>query len=527
MDSSLAPRIWEITGAEPSALALADGRRSIRWSELETRTNALGRGIESLGIAPGSHVVLAASNRVEFIETLIGAMRAGMIVTPVKTSWTTEELGHVLADAGTRLVVTDLETPSRAARAAGVTVLHLDTGIAGEGFETWLAGQDDAPLPRARTGMRMSYTSGTTGRPKGVVRLADRARPWCEAFAASRAFKDVLAVPTNGPHLNVSALFHGAPLAFSLALMANGAPLVILPHWDAAAALEALADGIHSTTMVPTMFRQLLALPEDVRRCFRAPELRVILHGGEPCPQPLKRQMLEWLGPILVEYYGMTEGGLTVATAAEWLTRPGTVGRAKLGLRVRVLDQAGRDLPPGEEGGIYFATPSGKTFEYRNEPGKTAQSHTPDGAFTVGDIGYVDGDGYLFISGRAADVIVCGGINVYPAEIEDVLFSLREVRDACVVGAPDEMRGETVAAFVALAGDAGAAETALAAIDAACQQRLAGYKRPRQFLLREHIPRDGTGKLLRAQLRDELWKGRSGFAASGKRKSGARGGSVG
>ena len=187
----------------------------------------------------------------------------------------------------------------------------------------------------------MSYTSGTTGRPKGVMRSADKAKPWCEAFTASRGFKEILAVPTNGPHLNVSALFHGAPLAFSLALMANGAPLVILPRWDAAAALAAIADGIHSTTMVPTMFRQLLALPEDVRRSFRAPELRVILHGGEPCPQPLKRQMIDWLGPILVEYYGMTEGGLTVATAEEWLARPGTVGRAKLGMKLRVLDDDG------------------------------------------------------------------------------------------------------------------------------------------------------------------------------------------
>ena len=172
----------------------------------------------------------------------------------------------------------------------------------------------------------------------------------------------------------------------------------------------------------------------------------------------------------------------------------------------------------------YFAHASGKTFEYRNEPDKTARAHTPDGAFTVGDIGYLDSAGYLFISGRAADVIVCGGVNVYPAEIEDVLFSLHEVRDACVVGAPDEMRGETVAAFVALAGDAGPAETALAEIEAACQQRLAGYKRPRQFVLREDIPRDGTGKLLRTQLRDELWHGRTGFAVSSKPNSRTRGG---
>jgi long-chain acyl-CoA synthetase len=510
MATDLAPPIWEIAGASPSAVALADPHASRTWAELEARTNALGRGIEALGAPPGSHVVLAASNRVEFIETLVGAMRAGMIVTPVKTSWTAEELGYVLADAGTRLVVTDLASARAAATDAGVPVLDLDGG-----FEAWLARQDTAPLPRARFGMRMSYTSGTTGRPKGVTRLADRRRPWCEAFAASRHFREVLKVPTTGPHLNVSALFHGAPLAFSLSLLACGAPLRILGRWDPAAALAALADGVHSTCLVPTMFRQLLALPDDVRATFHAPELRAVLHGGEPCPQPLKRRMIDWWGPILTEYYGMTEGGLTVATSEEWLARPGTVGRAQLGMGLEIHDADGNALPPGREGTIYFTNPKGQTFEYRNAPDKTAAAHASGGAFTVGDIGYLDGDGYLFISGRHADLIVSSGVNVYPAEIEDVLFSLPAVRDACVVGAPDEMRGETIAAFVALAADAPAEPEALAAIDAACAERLAGYKRPRRFIVREHIPRDGTGKLLRHVLRDELWAGRSAFATSG------------
>jgi acyl-CoA synthetase (AMP-forming)/AMP-acid ligase II len=393
MDSTLAPRIWEINGAAPSGLALADGRCSLTWAELEARTNALGRGIESLGIPPGSHIVLASSNRAEFIETLIGAMRAGMIVTPVKTSWTAEELGHVLADAGTRLVVTDLDNPVRAARAAGVPVLDLNEGFEGEGFEAWLSRQDDAPLPRARTGIRMSYTSGTTGRPKGVMRIADTPRPWCEAFAASRAFKEILAVPTNGPHLNVSALFHGAP-SFSLALMANGAPLVILPRWDA-------ARRWRSPTASPPWSRRCSVSSSrcpGVRGSFEAPELRVILHGGEPCPQPLKRQMIDWLGPILVEYYGMTEGGLTVATAEEWLARPGTVGRAKLGMSARVVAEAGHDLPPGEEGTIYFATRA-RPSSTATSPARRRERIAPMG-HSRSATSAMDADGYLFISTR-------------------------------------------------------------------------------------------------------------------------------
>jgi long-chain acyl-CoA synthetase len=518
MAREAAPRIWEIAGAAPESIALRDPTGSVTWSELETRTNALGRGAEALGVTPGSHVVLAASDRKEFLEALIGAMRAGLVVTPIKTSWTADEVGCVLQDAGSRLVITDRAAARDAAVAAGVPVLDLDSGPDGDGFEAWLARQDTASLPRNRFGMRMSYTSGTTGRPKGVTRLKDAGTPWCESFAASRGFRTVLSIPTNGPHLNVAALFHGAPLAFSLSMLANGAPIWILGGWNAEQALATLADGVHSTCMVPTMFRQLLALPEEVRREFRAPELRAVLHGGEPCPRPLKRSMLEWWGPVLTEYYGMTEGGLCVATSEEWLARPGTVGQAKVGLGLRIVGDDGTERPAGEEGVIYFTSERGQTFEYRNAPEKTAAAHLSDGAFTVGDIGYLDEDGYLFISGRNADVIVSSGVNVYPAEIEDALFSLPEVRDACVVGAPDEKRGETIAAFIALAPGSGSEDVALAAIERACEERLAGYKRPRRLYVRDDIPRDGTGKLLRHLLRAELWKGHEGvFAAPSRR----------
>lgn len=511
MTSKLAPTIYSIAGADPRAEALADPSGRITWEQLEARTNALGRGIEAMDVAEGSHVVLAVGNRREFYEALIGGMRAGMVVTPVKTSWTAEEIAYVLEDAGSKLVVTDLPNGRAAARLRGLPVLDLEND-----FEGWLSGQSSDPLPYDRCGMRMSYTSGTTGRPKGVVRAADTSRPWCESFAATTAFKDTMSVPTTGPHLNLSALFHGAPLAFSLSLLASGATVRVLGGWEPDRVLAALADGIHSTCMVPTMFRQLLTLPEERRRTFSAPELRCVMHGGEPCPQPLKQKMIDWWGPIFTEYYGMTEGGLTAATSPEWLERPGTVGRAKNNLEIRILDDEGNRRGPGQEGTIYFATSTGKTFEYRNSPEKTRDAHR-DGAFTVGDIGYLDEDGYLFISGRKADLIVSSGVNVYPAEIEDVLFSLPEVRDACVVGAPDETRGETIAAFVALAPEEANPEAALGRIEAACGERLAGYKRPRSFVVRDAIPRDGTGKLLRHVLRKELWKGREDVFAAPSR----------
>jgi long-chain acyl-CoA synthetase len=516
--SAPAPPIWTLAGVSPQAVALEDHRRRVTFGELEQRTNAIGNGLEALGLRPGDHVALVASNRAEFIEALLGAMRAGMVVTPVKISWTAAEIEYLLRDAGTRAVVTDFDAARVAAAAAGVVAIDLERGVGGAGFEPWLATQATRPLPRDRTGWRLSYTSGTTGRPKGVHRFADSRLPWCEAFAASRSIAATAHLPTDGPHLNVSALFHGAPLAFSLSLLASGCTMRIARRWDASDALEAMARDVRSTCMVPTMFRQLLALPAERRRAFRAAALRAVLHGGEPCPQPVKRQMMEWLGSILIEYYGMTEGGLTIATAADWLARPGTVGRPAFGMQVLILDPDGERLGPGAQGTIYFLPASGKLFEYRREPEKTAAAHTPDGAFTVGDIGYVDADGYLFISGRTADVIVSGGVNVYPAEIEEALATQPGVRDLCVVGGPDDVRGEMPVAFVVLdpaaRRDPLAEQATLDALAAACEACLAGYKRPRRLIVRDELPRDPTGKLLRHALRAELWEEqRSNFAA--------------
>jgi long-chain acyl-CoA synthetase len=508
-----APPIWELAGVSPQAVALEDHERRVSFGELEERTNAFGHGLEALGAQPGDHVALVAGNRVEFVEALLGAMRAGMLVTPVKTSWTAAEIEYILRDAGSRALVTDVDA-ARAASAVGIPTIDLERGVGGATFERWLATQETSPLPRDRKGWRLSYTSGTTGRPKGVHRFADSRLPWCEAFVASRSTAATARLPADGPHLNVSALFHGAPLAFSLSLLAGGCTMRILGRWDAEAALDALARDVRSTCMVPTMFRQLLALPAARRRAVRAPGLGAVLHGGEPCPQHVKQQMIDWLGPILIEYYGMTEGGLTIASAEDWLARPGTVGKPAFGMRVLILGPNGEHLGPAEHGTIHFVPPAGKMFEYRGAPEKTAAAHTRDGAFTVGDVGYVDEDGYLFISGRTTDVIVSSGVNVYPAEIEEELATVPGVRDVCVVGGPDELRGETPVAFVVLDHDAASEQATLDALRAACEARLAGYQRPRSLIVRDVLPRDPTGKLLRHLLRAELWEGqRSNFAA--------------
>jgi len=502
-----APSLIDITGRDPDDPALADERRTLTWSDLESRTNAIGRGIEEdLGVAPGSHVALVVTNRHEFVESMLGAMRAGMTTTPVKTSWTSEEIGYLLEDADSRLVITDVDAGRSAAAALRIPVLDLGAANMPTDFDRWIGLQSDAPLAYERNGSRMAYTSGTTGRPKGVVRFARGDRPWSDAFAASTWLNQAMHLDATGPHLNVSALYHGAPLGCMLALLAAGAECRILGSWDAQRALDELERGVRSTVMVPTHFRQILALPLESRNSFHAPDLRSVVHGGEPCPRNLKRAMIELFGPIVHEYFGTSEGGTTTATAQEWLERPGTVGKPVGGMEIHILDDEGAELGPYEEGTIYFRHASGQFFAYRNAPEKTATAHAADGAFTVGDIGFVDDEGYLYISGRKADVIVSSGVNVYPAEIEDVLESIPQIVEAAVVGGPDERRGEKPVAFVRL-GPVRDEQEALAAINAVVQRRLAGYKRPREWHIRDVLPRDGTGKLLRHELRAELWQG--------------------
>ena len=506
-----APPLWAPSGRRPADPAAADGNRTRTWEELEGRTNAFGHGLETLGLAPGDHVLLVAGNRLEFLEGLLGAMRAGMVVTPAKSGLTEEELAYIAQDAGTRAVVTDRDAPRRLATGAGLALVDLD-----DGYEPWLASQSSDPLPADRAGWRLPYTSGTTGRPKGVVQSTAGRTPFCRTWAASTAFAERLQLPGHGWHAMLSRLYHGAPLNFGLSTLASGAAMRILPDWSPDAALGALEDAT-STCMVPTMFRQLLALSEASRRRFDPSGLVTVVHGGEPCPVELKRRMIEWWGPKFLEYFGFTEGGMTLATTEEWLAHPGTVGRPT-GQRVVIRGSDGEVLPAGTEGQVYFTPPDdgARDFTYLHDPDKTSGAHAADGSFTAGDVGWVDDEGYLYISGRASEVIVSAGVNVYPAEIEAVILEVPGVADACVVGGPDAERGEQVVAFVTLPPGASASagtDAVLSAVRDACDERLAGYKRPRRVLVRDEIPRDGTGKLLRRVLRDELWGDDSPFAA--------------
>lgn len=504
MDPVPAAPLWELARRSPGDPALDDGRRALTWGELDAETNAFGHGLGALGLRPGDHVALVARNHVEYLVAVIGIQRAGMVVTPVKAGWTQSEVGYLLRDAESRAVVTDVPSAREAAAEVGVPIVDL-----GPGYSSWITQHSTAPHARELRGWRLSYTSGTTGRPKGVVRADSGETSFSDAFVTASQFAGALRIPRDGTHLVVSRLFHGAPLTFALAALGAGTPLYVMDRWDAATAVEHLAAGMASTIMVPTMFRQMLALPDAVRAELPVPTLATVIHGGEPCPVGLKQRMLDWLGPVFVEYFGVSEGGMTLASTEDWLARPGTVGRIHTAAGIVILDDDGDPVPPRTEGGVYFRT-SGAAFSYKGDPEKTASAYRGD-AFTAGDIGWVDEDGYLFLSGRRADVIVSAGVNVYPAEIETELEAVVGVADLCVVGAPHDERGEVPVAVVVVAAGF-EPDSVVAALEARAAEHVAGYKRPARYVVAPSLPRDDTGKLLRREVRDRMWGDGSPFA---------------
>ncbi|HVU60031.1 MAG TPA: AMP-binding protein [Mycobacteriales bacterium] len=499
----------ELSGvADDSRIAVEDGTTRLSWRELEDASTRFGHGLEALGARPGAHVAICVSNRVEFVVALLGAWRAGCAYTPLKTGWTADEVGAVLDDARTAVVVTDRDGARAAAYSRGLPCVDLDDAD----YSTWLAAAPDEPLGDDRCGYKMPYTSGTTGRPKGVVMRGSGTTPFATGWAGVAYWAEALELPGDGVHLFCSRLFNGAPQTFGFGAMARGATMRVMPQWDPHLALDELRrDDVTSTIMVPTMFRQILALPADVRGDARPAGLRTVLHGGEPCPIPLKEAIAEVLGDVLVEYYGFTEGGMTVVRRDEWRTRPGTVGRSLPGMAVEILDDNGKAVPAGTEGTVYFAPSKGRMFHYQGDDTKTEDAHVGD-AFTVGDVGRLDDDGYLYLCGRAAEVVVSAGVNIYPAEIDQALSDVPGVADLAAVGAPDDERGEVVAVFVQLLPDADEI-TVLRNLDATATERLAPYKRPRSVTVVDEIPRDQAGKLLRRVLRDRTWSGKQQFAS--------------
>lgn len=492
----------ELAGTDPSSIAIEDAARSITWAELDDLTLRFAHGLHSLGAVAGTHVTLQAGNRIEFLLAAIGSWRAGCSYTPVKTGWTATEVAVVVDEADSRVIVADRPGAREVAQKSSIPLLDLDGDTDG-----WLAHQSTDPIADEVCGFKLPFTSGTTGRPKGVIPATAGTQTFSQSWKGLAAYAEMLRLPGDGVHLFATRLFNGAPLTFGLGALCRGATIRILPGWDPASGLDALCrSDVTSTILVPTMFRQLLSLGRRSQR--PGPRLKTILHGGEPCPIPVKQAMIDWFGPILVEFYGFTEGGMSIVDSTDWVKRPGTVGKPMAGLEVTIRDEHGNELPAREEGTICFAQANGqRRFRYLGDDDKTERAHQSSAgapaSFTVGDIGWKDDDGYVYISGRVADVAIVGGVNVYPAEIDEALSDVPGITDLCAVGALDEIRGERIVLVVTIgAGDDEATVRRL--LTEAATERLAPYKRPTEVVVTDQLPRDETGKLLRAVVRDQM-----------------------
>ncbi len=495
----------------PDRPALISPYGNRTFAELAARAFQLARAFRAHGLAPGDAVALLCANRPEFVEVLVACQCAGLRITPINWHSTGDEVGYVVADCEARAFLADARFADAAREASGLAPkASLRLAIAGaiDGFESYdalLSEHADHELEDPALGTSMLYTSGTTGRPKGVFRRAVPRSPLTAPLTQTAAFR-----PGEDLALVTGPLYHAAPLALNLSFpLAAGVGCVLMDRWEPEETLRLVAvHRVTHTHMVPTMFHRLLALPDEARARYDVSSLRWVLHGAAPCPVHVKRGMMEWLGPVLYEYYAATEGGGTFVTGEEWLGKPGTVGRRLEAQAIEILGDAGEALPAGEIGTVYFGAPPVGRFEYFKAPEKTASAYRGD-AFTMGDMGFFDEDGFLFLTGRSAEVIISGGVNVYPAEVDAVLLEHPAVADVATVGVPSEEWGEAVKAVVQLVSGAVPSAELATELLAHARTRLAHFKCPRSIDFSVELPRLPTGKIVRRLVRDRYWEGRA------------------
>ncbi|MEO7428458.1 MAG: AMP-binding protein [Acidimicrobiales bacterium] len=496
--------------ADPHARAVNDLERTRSRGELVDRGVRLGRWmLGDGGLAPAGHVSMLLGNRVEMVDLLVAAQLSGTWITAVNYHLTAPEVAYILEDSGSTILFTDPQNEAVARAAAALTPTEVSVVVAGPELDALAASGSDEPFPLdGPGGGTMLYTSGTTGRPKGVKRA--RQGSLGATLTVGAAAGMLLGLDGKGPHLVTGPLYHAAPLGFAAIDLANGAELVLMPRWDESHCLDLIEEhAVRNSHIVPTMCVRLLRLPEEQRVAFDPSSLSTVLHGAAPIAPQVKHRMIEWWGPVLTEYWGSTEGGVfTLVDSAAWLTKPGTVGKAIPSYDVFAVDADGTRLPAGEVGTLFTRNlVTDAVFEYHQAPEKTDAAHMAPGTFTMGDVGHVDDHGFVFLSDRAANMIISGGVNIYPAEIEQELIDHPAVADVAVFGVPDDEWGEQVKAAVELADGYVASPELEAELLLFARQRLAGFKVPRSVDFEAELPRHPTGKLFTRLLRDKYWQG--------------------
>jgi long-chain acyl-CoA synthetase len=482
----------EIAAARPDkpALIMSGSGRVTTYAELDRASLRVAGLLNRLGVVPGEHVALILANRPEYLEIVWGMQRAGTYWTPVNWHLTEHEAGYVVADCDARVLFASEPTRQLAGRIAE-RVPNLVVATVSD----YANGPDE---PSAETeGSYFFYSSGTTGMPKGIKPKHDFP-PFGTGLRLDHLIGTAFGFDPDTVYLCPAPLYHSAPVGWSLVTQRHGGTVVVMERFDALDCLRAIEEHrVTHAQFVPTHFVRMLKLPEEQRRAFDLSSLRVVVHASAPCPVEVKRAMIDWLGPKVIEYYaGSESNGMTTIGSADWLSHPGSVGRASMGT-VHILGADGGELPPGEIGTIYFA--DGGTFTYHNDPAKTAAAHNERGWSTLGDLGRLDADGYLYLADRRTDLIISGGVNVYPAEVEAVLITHPSVLDVAVIGLPDPELGQKVVAVVQPAGEPDPAEL----IDH-CRTRLAHFKCPKEIRITAELPRLPTGKLLRRVVREGI-----------------------
>jgi acyl-CoA synthetase (AMP-forming)/AMP-acid ligase II len=496
------------------ALVMAGSGFTQTFAELDAAANRLSRLLRSVGVEPGDHVAICMENHDRYFEVVWGCHYAGAVYTACSSRLTSSELQYVVNDCAAKVFITSKYKADQAAEIIAETPdvavrLMLDGTIDGhESYEQAVAAQLPEPLDGERVaGMDMLYSSGTTGRPKGVTRPFEAFPLETTPGSVAPILQMLFGAANDSVYLSPAPFYHAAPLRFSMAAQTLGATVVAMEHFDAEQYLS-LIERYHATVTqaVPTMFVRLLKLDPEVRNAYDVSSMRCVIHAAAPCPIPVKQQMIEWFGPVLHEYYAGTEGnGFVYCNSEMWLSHPGTVG-TPINCVVHICDEDGEELPRGEPGTVYFE--GGATFEYHNDAEKTSSSRHPMGWSTLGDVGYLDDDNFLYLTDRKAFMIISGGVNLYPQEIENALVMHPKVVDVAVFGVPNDDFGEEVKAVVQPVSmpPTSEAEASLAKeLMAYCRSQLADLKCPRSIDFREELPRHPTGKLYKRLLKDEYW----------------------